>query len=509
MIIETVGVGQDEVDIIRTADLSLVTLVPGTGDDAGAQGGIMEIADIFVVNKADRDGADRLVSAVEGNLRCIHTERTTGGRRSSRPSRPRAPACRKSWRSSARFARTPRGRRASAGDRAASTVCASCCRSASSVISSGRSSRPASWPEWWTASRIAKSIPTRLRINSSSARWPTGPALESRGVRRPQCVVRMKAVLDHIGTPSPTCRRRSFYRDALGLRSRRRSGDTARPRALSAGWRGDAELLATAPDSPIAKYLETGPGAPPHHAARREHRRRARAVEGERHASHRRTGAPRRGRCAGRVHPPFGAHGVLVELKQSARHPAPPHRTSHPAPRTPHISRFTLGDLELISLYDGFFGLDGGSMFGIVPKALWAAKAPPDDRNRIALAMRPLIVRGVRTMIIDAGMGDKENDKFHEIYAVNRARHLDHALAEAGLAPEDIDIVLATHLHFDHAGGFTVRDASGRLRPRFPRPVCRAPRRMGGRDAPGTRGTAGAISPTTSSCSRTPASSNS
>jgi LAO/AO transport system kinase len=69
VIIETVGVGQDEVDIIRTADVSVVTLVPGTGDDVQAlKAGIMEIADIFVVNKADRDGADRLVSAVEATL---------------------------------------------------------------------------------------------------------------------------------------------------------------------------------------------------------------------------------------------------------------------------------------------------------------------------------------------------------------------------------------------------------------------------------------------------------
>jgi len=73
VIIETVGVGQDEVDIIRTADMSIVTLVPGTGDDVQAlKAGIMEIADIFVVNKADRDGADRLVSAVEANL-ALHT----------------------------------------------------------------------------------------------------------------------------------------------------------------------------------------------------------------------------------------------------------------------------------------------------------------------------------------------------------------------------------------------------------------------------------------------------
>ena len=92
-----------------------------------------------------------------------------------------------------------------------------------------------------------------------------------------------------------------------------------------------------------------------------------------------------------------------------------------------------------------------------------------DDRNRIRLAMRPLLVRGVRTMLIDAGLGDKENAKFHDIYGVDRARHLDHALAEAGVSPDQIDIVLATHLHFDHAGGFTVRDAGGRVRPRFPR----------------------------------------
>jgi glyoxylase-like metal-dependent hydrolase (beta-lactamase superfamily II) len=105
----------------------------------------------------------------------------------------------------------------------------------------------------------------------------------------------------------------------------------------------------------------------------------------------------------------------------------------------------------------------------VVPKPLWAAKAPADDRNRITLAMRPLIVRGARTMIIDAGIGDKENAKFREIYGLDRTRHLDHTLAEAGLTVDDIDIVLATHLHFDHAGGFTERDPSGRVRPRFPR----------------------------------------
>jgi glyoxylase-like metal-dependent hydrolase (beta-lactamase superfamily II) len=108
-------------------------------------------------------------------------------------------------------------------------------------------------------------------------------------------------------------------------------------------------------------------------------------------------------------------------------------------------------------------------MFGVVPRPLWIEKAPSDDRNRITLAMRPLIVRGVRTMLVDAGIGGKENERFHDIYGVDRRHSLEQALAEAGLSVSDIDIVLATHLHFDHAGGFTTRDASGRLRPAFPR----------------------------------------
>ncbi len=107
-------------------------------------------------------------------------------------------------------------------------------------------------------------------------------------------------------------------------------------------------------------------------------------------------------------------------------------------------------------------------MFGVVPKPLWSKNTYADSRNRITLAMRSLIVRGARTMIIDAGLGDKESDKFQEIYAVDRRRNLDHTLAEAGLSAEHIDIVLATHLHFDHAGGFTTR-VNGKVVPRFPR----------------------------------------
>jgi glyoxylase-like metal-dependent hydrolase (beta-lactamase superfamily II) len=114
-----------------------------------------------------------------------------------------------------------------------------------------------------------------------------------------------------------------------------------------------------------------------------------------------------------------------------------------------------------VSLCDGFLQVDGGAMFGSVPKPLWEQEAPPDARNRIRVAMRPLIVRGARTMIIDAGVGDKEDAAFVEAYGLDRAKALDQSLAEAGIAPEAIDLVLASHLQFDHAGGFTIRDAAG------------------------------------------------
>src|SRR5206468_2645027 len=225
------------------------------------------------------------------------------------------------------------------------------------------------------------------------------------------------------------------------------------------------ELLeATAGDSPIARYVDKrGPGL--HHITLRVDDIRAALAQLKSRGAKLVDEEPRpgaEGALVAFIHP-SSAHGVLVELKEAARGV----RRADAAGDS--VIRRTLGDLELISLSDGFLRLDGGSMFGIVPKPLWEKKAPADARNRIRLAMRPLIVRGTRTMIIDAGLGGKESEKFCDIYGVERARNLDHTLAEAGLGPDDIDIVLATHLHFDHAGGFTVRDATGRLRPRFPR----------------------------------------
>jgi len=126
------------------------------------------------------------------------------------------------------------------------------------------------------------------------------------------------------------------------------------------------------------------------------------------------------------------------------------------------------GNLELLPLSDGFFRLDGGAMFGVVPKPLWERRAPADERNRIRLGIRPLLIRGERTMLVDAGIGAKMDPRSVDIYGIDRAHNLDHALAEAGVSPAEVDIVLASHLHFDHAGGFTSSDG-GAVVPRFPR----------------------------------------
>jgi glyoxylase-like metal-dependent hydrolase (beta-lactamase superfamily II) len=126
------------------------------------------------------------------------------------------------------------------------------------------------------------------------------------------------------------------------------------------------------------------------------------------------------------------------------------------------------GDFELSPLLDGYFRLDGGAMFGVVPKPLWEKRAPADERNRISLAMRPLLVRGPQLMLIDAGCGDKMDAKTAEIYGLDRRESLDVTMARAGVKAEDVEIVIATHLHFDHAGGFTAKEASGAIVPRFP-----------------------------------------
>lgn len=129
----------------------------------------------------------------------------------------------------------------------------------------------------------------------------------------------------------------------------------------------------------------------------------------------------------------------------------------------------TFGDYELVPLLEGWFRLDGGAMFGVVPKPLWERRAPADERNRIRLGLRPLLIRGHgRTILVDAGIGGKMDARNADIYGVERDRDLDRLLEASGAAGADIDTVLATHLHFDHSGGFTRRAADGTLAPSFP-----------------------------------------
>ena len=271
----------------------------------------------------------------------------------------------------------------------------------------------------------------------------------------------MKATLDHIGIAvADIDEALAFYRDALGLEilaPEEVVSQAVRAHMVPVGQPALELLEATRPDSPIAKFLaRRGPGL--HHIT-------LRVDDIEAALSHlRRRGVrlideqPRQGAESALVafiHP-SSVHGVLVELKQST-------------PRRALLStaRLAWGDFNLWSVHDGSLGLDGGAMFGVVPRPLWERVAPPDDRNRVLLSMRPLVVEAEwGRMIIDCGAGDKMPPKQREIYALDRARHLDHALADAGLSADGIDIVLLTHLHFDHCGGAT-RQTGAALVPRF------------------------------------------
>jgi glyoxylase-like metal-dependent hydrolase (beta-lactamase superfamily II) len=128
-----------------------------------------------------------------------------------------------------------------------------------------------------------------------------------------------------------------------------------------------------------------------------------------------------------------------------------------------------LGQFGLYSLSDGFFGLDGGAMFGVVPKPLWERTNPPDERNRIRLALRPLlVVTGKECVLIDTGIGDKWDAKNTDIYRIEHTDTIESSLARAGFKPDDITKVVLTHLHFDHAGAATKLDSTGKPVPRFP-----------------------------------------
>jgi len=132
------------------------------------------------------------------------------------------------------------------------------------------------------------------------------------------------------------------------------------------------------------------------------------------------------------------------------------------------LHRTTLGDFELTIITDGLFYLDGGAMFGAVPKSLWEKKMPTDAHNRLHLGLNSLAIRtGDHTILIETGAGNKLPDKTRRIF--DTEQRLLSNLEAAGFAPDDFDIVINTHLHFDHCGWNTVRRADGLLIPTFPR----------------------------------------
>ena len=124
------------------------------------------------------------------------------------------------------------------------------------------------------------------------------------------------------------------------------------------------------------------------------------------------------------------------------------------------------GELEFQILTDGTFRLDGGAMFGVIPKPMWERAAAADERNRITLAMNSLLIRtGGKIILVETGAGDKWDAKRRDIYAFEGKRLLGQ-LAEHGVQPEDVDIVVNTHLHFDHCG-WNTRVVNGEALPVF------------------------------------------
>jgi len=127
-----------------------------------------------------------------------------------------------------------------------------------------------------------------------------------------------------------------------------------------------------------------------------------------------------------------------------------------------------LGNFQIDIVSDGSLWLDGGAMFGVVPRVMWEKVCPPDDSNRVRLGLNCVLARtGEKNILIDTGVGTKWTEKQRAIYNITHETTIIDSLARLGLAPEDIDIVVNSHLHFDHCGAnTTIRD--GRIEPTFP-----------------------------------------
>jgi glyoxylase-like metal-dependent hydrolase (beta-lactamase superfamily II) len=138
------------------------------------------------------------------------------------------------------------------------------------------------------------------------------------------------------------------------------------------------------------------------------------------------------------------------------------------------MQRMTLGDFELSIFSDGTYRLDGGAFFGVIPKIMWSRKVEADEKNYVQSGLNSLLIRtGKQTVLVETGMGNKLSERMVKFYG--QPAKLLANLADAGVAPEDIDIVINTHLHFDHCGWNTIRDKDGKIVSTFPRAKYYAP----------------------------------
>jgi glyoxylase-like metal-dependent hydrolase (beta-lactamase superfamily II) len=162
----------------------------------------------------------------------------------------------------------------------------------------------------------------------------------------------------------------------------------------------------------------------------------------------------------------MGAGDLELEMAASATNQS--RFTIQPMARSPdHPFQISIGDFELTALSDGTYYLDGGAFFGIVPKVLWSKRMPTDELNRVPTGLNSVLVRGGRkTVLIETGVGNKLPEKMVQIYG--QPAKLLKQLNTAGVSPEEIDIVINSHLHFDHCGWNTLRQ-DGKIRPTFPR----------------------------------------
>jgi glyoxylase-like metal-dependent hydrolase (beta-lactamase superfamily II) len=138
------------------------------------------------------------------------------------------------------------------------------------------------------------------------------------------------------------------------------------------------------------------------------------------------------------------------------------------------MQRIALADFELSIFSDGTYALDGGAFFGVVPKVMWSRRVTADEKNYVTAGLNSLLIRtGKQTVLVETGMGNKLSDRMIKFYG-QPAKLLEN-LAAGGVAPEDVDIVINSHLHFDHCGWNTVRGPNGKFVATFPRAKYYAP----------------------------------